>query len=361
MKATDLLAALKLCRSSLSTTDFVPVLAHFCFTGEQVYAYNDISAVVADIETGIHGALRGDALLGVLGTLSGEITLTQEKEHVVLKYGRNRSKLAALSKDALIFHTPEEEEEFSIHVDDDLVAGIARCTDTVGINAMHREFLGVCFSLEGGNALHIYSTDDTRLSHYRVDEENIPEGTEAKPAKWLVPAAACKQIVDLWAATKDTRGKSDTQATLLFTKHWAILLLDSVCLFSKLMPEEPPDYAAMVKQIAPANNAWQGKPEGLTDALRRAEVLTAKDEQPCVRLQCVGPQLIVSVEGAALGDLSDNFKLLQPANGIDLYFQAERLRAACDGADTMAFSPRCMGFTSGFYRCFVAPLPAPKE
>lgn len=364
MKTTDLSYALKLCKSSLLSIDFVPILTHFCFTGDTVFSYNDISAVVVPLETGLTLGIKGETLLGVLSTLGAEVELVGNKDNTSIKLvsGKAKVDLATMPPEAFLFEAPSEEPVLHVLCNAEVLKGLARCVATVGANALHREFTGVTFVLAQDGGVDVYSTDDTRLSHFHIDAEFVnTETTPSGKGQWLLPAQTVRQLIDVNNATKDEQGAETPVLSLC--ENWLVFEASGATVISKLMPEAPPDYAAMLGHVAPPSSAWQPLPVALTVAFRRAEVLNYKEAYPRLSLVSKGTSLKLEVEkGTAQGSFTEDFKLPKSSGDVSMQVDPGKAREASEVASSFALHERCLGFqdASG-YRCLVAPLKSAEE
>jgi DNA polymerase III sliding clamp (beta) subunit (PCNA family) len=363
MKTSDLKRALRLCRGSLQSNDLIPILTHFCFDGDSVYAFNDITAVYVSLDTGIHLGVRGDTMLGVLDTLGEEVTMGMKGQSALkLKSKRADIDLTGMPKSAFVLDIPDEPVLLIVNVDAALMRNLDMCRSTAGLNAMQREFTAVAFILEEGE-LAVYSTDDTRLSRYTIPAENIID--KKKGAKYfLVPAQSCRQFLDVWNDIKEEVATNpDKGAALYFTKNWCWMGIERATIFSKLMPETPPNYRGMFDQVFPQERQWAGLPDGLIDAFRRAEVLTSREPLPMLTLDVNGKNLVVTLEkGTALGTFTDSF--ISGAGGgkaIKLAVSPAKIREATEAAEKFMISERCIAFVNGAYVCLVAPYSGDHE
>lgn len=342
MKTAMLIDALKLCRNSLGT-DFIPVLSHFCFVGTHIYAYNDVCAVVVDCETGIEAAVKGDALLGVLGTLREDVELSMTDTGFRITSGKATVDLAALPDSAFLFNPPDEKTLFSFVLTKSLLAGLDTCCKTVWDNAMKRELGAVLVVVENG--VTVYSTDNVRLSRFRDKKKGTGEGAA------LIPADSLRQLVDLM---KD----GPEGATINFTKHWVHADLDGIDWYSKLFPESAPDYPGMFASGEP-KAGWQKLPGGFIPSLKRAALLTSKDARQAVHLSVGGDELGVGVAtGAKLGTFEEQMTLEKGIAGkaFAVSIEASKIAEAADWAGEFTLSPTCVGFRNGDYTCLVSVL-----
>lgn len=363
MKTAEIKRALKLCKGSLQSVELVPILTHFCFDGDSVYAYNDITAVYVSLDTGLRLGVRGDTLVGVLETLGEDVKLEMVGEDALqMTSSKAKIKVAGLPASTFLLEIPDEPVLLQLDVNDALMRGIELCRATVGLNSLQREYTGVAFLMEEGT-LNVYATDDTRLSRFTVDADRILECKAKKPPRFLVPAASCKQFLDVWNDIKeDVEGKPDKGVVLYFSKNWCWMGIERATVFSKLMPESPPDYPSMFEQVFPTDRKWAALPDGLVDAFKRAEVLTSRETMPLMHMTVEGKQLTVSVDkGTSLGHFTDSF--VTGAGGgekLKLTTSPSKVREAAEGASKFMLSERCLAFKSGEYLCLVSPYSSPE-
>lgn len=351
MKTADLENALKLCKSSLLSMDIVPVLSHFCFVDDYVYAYNDVSAVMVPLQTGINAALKGDTLLGIIPTLAGEVTLEPNENNtkVHLKSGRVKIDLAALPPKSFVFEPPDEDVSLKLTLSDEVASGLQACLNTVGISALLREYTGICIEYnQKKKTVIIYSTDDTRLSVLTLKEDFKVSSKER--TSWLLPASPLKQILDMRESHKQ-------DIELSFGETWMWANVKDILFFSKLMPETPPNYADIVESIAPPEAAWFKKPEGLHNSFLRAQVLTYKELRPAIELRTSGTEvrIIVGKENAR-GAFDEPFRLKTEVPEVTLALDPDKLAEVAETVDSVAAHDRCLAMKKGNYLCYIAPL-----
>lgn len=331
--------------------DIVPVLSHFCFVDDMVYAYNDVSAIMVPLETGITAALKGDALLGIIPTLSGEVALEPNEENtkVHVKSGKVKLELAALPPTSFVFDIPEEQETMRLELTDEVVLGLQSCLNTVGISALLREYTGICFQYNPKDkTLTVYSTDDTRLSVLKI-KEGLKVKVKEKTS-WLVPASPLRQVLDI-------RDQNKMSFHVVFGKSWMWAEIKDIMWFSKLMPETPPNYEEMVKSITPPDAAWFKKPEGLPKSFLRAQVLTYKELRPALQLETSEGEvkIIVSKENAR-GAFEETFKVKSDLPEVSLLLDPDKLAEVAERVDSVAAHDRCLAMKRGNYLCYIAPL-----
>lgn len=197
MNVAPLLKALALAKPSLGAADSVlPVLSHFCFMEDMLYAYNDITATVFFEPTGLNCALHGDTLIGVLEASGAEKVGVMLKDgFATLDAAGGRVKVPALMAESFIFVLPDEEPIVTIAITEELVRGIELCLKSVGSDTLRPEFAGVTFVLRKGKA-QFMSTDNETAARYQIAETVAGR----KEISVVIPAPACEQLLRLQKA-----------------------------------------------------------------------------------------------------------------------------------------------------------------
>lgn len=357
MKTEALLKALKICRPAVDSAGIYPIFSHFCFSheGSCVYGFNDVCAIMTELDIGVTGGLRGDVLMGLLPTLKEEVTIDQEGDTVTLQSGGTNLQLACLSEESFLFEMPDEEWLLELELTPAFFEGLAKCIQTVGDDAQHREFTGVVFHFNKG--LSLYSSDDVRLSKFDASV-SAKFVNRAKAGAWLVPHRACSMLLEAYNAAKDAAGDGE-EPRLSISNDWLMFSAPSLLLYSKLMPETPPDHAATVKRITPTDTVWQAVPDDLKAALTRAEILIAKDPVAAVAMRIKKKALTVTLGNGGstkLGELDEKIDLPSALPDLKLNVGVVKLSQSLAAAEEVSFSPSCIGLRSGNYTCWVSPL-----
>ena len=364
MKTESLIKALKVCRGAVESAGIYPIFSHYCFADDFVYGFNDVCAIVVPFPSGISAGLRGDVLLPLLGTMGEEVTLTEQKnDSILLVSGKSKVELAALPEEAFMFQPPEEEWTFEAEAQSGFFAGLSRCTSTLGDDAQNREFTGVTV-LYDGKVLTLYSSDDVRLSKFSAVGTITTKSK--KPGKWLIPGRACTLLLDCWQNAKEDGGETPSTLTLQFSNDWLRLSSDNFDFYSKLMPETPPDYLAVIKKVAPKETIWQPVPVSFTAALRRAEILVGKDSAAAVQLDMEKKTLrleLVKGRGLRYGELEETVTLMTPVPELSLMAGIVKLVASVDSVEEVSFNETCIGLRTRdeLYTCWVSPMGSAEE
>lgn len=190
MKTSDLLFALKLAQPCVVGVDFIPVLQHFCFDKKQVFAFDEISAIVVSLKTDLHCGVRADTLLQLAALGAEDVTLTQGEDKVEFVSGSTTATLPMLPPDEFAFKDPGVPKGVSFNLTNDLFTALQICAAGVGKDPHHREQTGVL--LVTGKAPALYARDETSLVRCTLSEAI---GTERRAV--LIPKSVCDQVKHL--------------------------------------------------------------------------------------------------------------------------------------------------------------------
>lgn len=271
MKVAPVLKALALAKASLGdAASPLPILSHFCFLGDMLYAYNDITATVFFEPTGLNCALHGDTFIGVLeASGADEVGVEIKDGYATLDASGGRVKVPTLTADDFIFTMPEGEPLVSVKITDELVKGIELCMKSVGADSLRPEFAGVTFSLRKGVA-QFMSTDNETAARYRVPGSIAGR----KEISVVIPAQGCEQLLRLQKA----RGGG----TIAFTdKDMQVSYEDSgtlICvLVSKVFAARVDMLETIFTKHADGGAAQVPIPVLLTRELKKASIVLARE------------------------------------------------------------------------------------
>lgn len=265
MKPQELLSTLQIVKPALSTLDFVPILKHFCFENNQVYAYNDVIGVRTESPIDLDCAIPGSIFTALLGSFSsGTLELSNESEsEILVKCGRSRSKLATLPKDDYLFKFPDGSDSIlEFDFDNDFIHGLEKCLLSVGYDPTHPEQMGITLSVQDGEPI-LYSTDNKTLSRYKLQSEL--KGLDDHQR--ILPVEFCEQLVAIYKKFHDP-------GVVVVGKGYILADFDHTLLFSKLINDlNTPDYEAVFNSYKVDETQYIEIPSELEDALNRALIL----------------------------------------------------------------------------------------
>lgn len=305
MKREELQTALKLVRPCVAQSASVPILQHVCFEANRMFAYNQESAIVVGLKTGLNCALRADILAGLVDTAADDVNLKADKDVVTLRSGGTKANLPAMPAEAFIFEEPKRERNaVSVKVTPDLLAGLRMAV--LGNSADPRVPLQSAVVLRTGKKSALLAYDGISLLRYRL--------AEALPGDLTVfiPRAACSQLLAIAEALPDA------EATISVSKRHFTAQFEQddlpVSLVGNLL-DVAPEEAANLDRAADeaAGGAKQVKlPEGFFSAVQKVELLTANELQSVCELQISEKKLRIHGKGS-LGEVASEYPIAAPA------------------------------------------------
>lgn len=292
MKTKTLLKALKTAAPALHHRDFIPILTHFCFADDHVFAYDDKTAVVVFEETGLKCAVPGRTLLQMLDGAGDEVDVKQEKNEVVIKDGKSLMRLPILAGDSFVFEMPDVESGYEIEMDDALVSALEFCAVCASTESLRPEFLGVTVSLRKGQPLSLYASDN--LTCTRIT-------TKTKAQKTLqvtIPKTSAELISKVY---RDLKEDLDSASLLISENHIVATYSDKdsarpVCVVCKILAIKPPDVEKQLQQHLKDVTYFE-TPTGLEQALRRCAVVLSLELSQHCSMQAVSAELVIKAKG----------------------------------------------------------------
>jgi len=250
-------------KPALSTQDFLPVLSCFCFDEENVYAYNDVMAIVLpNAGFPIEGAIPGDRLLKVLNSFSSkEISCTVKNNDIKISSGKSNIKLPFLKDDDFVWDGMQK-KVIEMNIDKDFINGLKLCLISIGQDVMHPEHAGVQLSCEDGSHC-MYSTDNLSLSRY-VLKSKVKDFDSI-----ILPEAFCQQLIALFP---------EMEEPVLRISKGSICVYDdeNITIFSKFLYQgEGSDFSSIIFKYKKylKNDFYSIADTGLVEALERALIV----------------------------------------------------------------------------------------
>lgn len=196
-----LLKILSAVRPALMFKDFIPVFSHFCFEKNEgqpgkVTGYNDVVGIAANIETGIHGGIPGDRLLGWLGTLpkSSNVDITAHPSSVTFSCGKAKLKCPLFPAEEFVHKEPKL-KGIPFEVNEKFLSGMEYCLLSAGDEGEAAQIAGVTFTI--GKRFNMYATDGISLTKVLVSKKE-----SATPINQVLPTSFCKILSKLMGDQK---------------------------------------------------------------------------------------------------------------------------------------------------------------
>ena len=98
----------------------------FYFKDGHIYTYNNIVAIKGKTEVDISGSINADTFYRLLETISVDTTITDDKQSIIVSYGKNKSKFTTDDKQSIIGSYGKNKSKFTKEVD-----GLERYVDVI--------------------------------------------------------------------------------------------------------------------------------------------------------------------------------------------------------------------------------------
>lgn len=313
MKLNELKTALKFAAPALSSNDFIPALSQFCFCGDMVYAWNDVTAIIVNLNSGLNCGLQGDTLLGILDAspdMNEEVDISVKEDIALLKMAKGNVKLPVKLPDEFVFEVPDTEPQVKIPLDASFIEALQLCLLCVSDNALRLNLNGVTIVVAQGKAF-LYASNGTIAGKY--------EGITAKGSLTaIIPKFACEQIISLHKVLVDEKQKAFVEIGKTFLQ----VTFPNVMLISKLIAEKAVDFREVFDSVLD-DLALYEIPTALTPELTKAHILQGKElEKKCTLSQ--DKSLRVDAVGT-LGEVHSEMKLLRKQPERQTGFQPEQM------------------------------------
>jgi DNA polymerase III sliding clamp (beta) subunit (PCNA family) len=301
MKTEPLLQALNLARPALGSNDSMPVLSHFCFIGDAIFAFNDVLAIVVEYDSGLHCALHGDTLLGLLNAGPGpDVEIKIDKSGIAkLKMAKGTADLPTLDVASSPFAYPEEDKPLvTVPLTEAFLVALNMVLLSVGVDSVKPEFAGVTVDVQK-SGITLYSTDNRSATRVTVGGKFLSR----TGATAVLPAQACELLLKL----APQAGKEGAQLALLGPA--AVVTFGDVTLVTRAVSG---DEAAKHYETVFAEHTTKGVlvdlPEDFNFAIHKACVVTQSDAVRECAILTDGDQLVIHAQGA-VGKFREALKL----------------------------------------------------
>lgn len=361
VKAGDLLSVLKKAKPALSYNDIVPVLSHFCFDRDRVFAYDDISAieVVLDHESGMECAVPGDALFKVLSSISPDksVKISSGDGNIKLSYGRSSLELFTLPRDSFLYD-PMEVTGFDTmgrltgQKARDFISVLQSVMFSVGSNAASQFELGVNVRFAKKGPMEMLSTDGLTISKTGIAEDLWP----GFDGDLLLPSFFCNYLL---GGTLDV----DSPELSVDFNDGSVAAFDGAAKVFSRIPFVP-DVERINKAVQShfteaAGFAPLPEQSELAEVLNRCIVVSSDDYQNKAQLKFTKGALLVSASGK-YGKVSESVALKYSGRDRDVTVDPALVRRAVlqEAITDWAPAKGCLAFQGkdGDFLHFVATL-----
>ena len=341
MERKELLNILDTVKPALSSKPLVPVFQTFCFTGETVYAYNDVLGIVAPCEIDLNIGIPGETLVGLLSNSRGK-TVTFEvdegKNEAVVKTGNSKIRLPYFEEDEFLFEEPEDNWENAIvlALDNEMLDAFSCCLVTVSEDTAQQAFMGVTLIVNSNSECYFYSCDGDSLTRYILSSQGENSG------QYIMPSEFCSAVLRL--VDKLKIAEEGVVGTLTVDSEWACADFDiGHKIYGRIIEkDDPTDFEKLINDSLPDSAIFVDIPKHIAQALARATIVVDKDTLR-TQLTIEGKKLKLYTE-SSIGTVRDALKLSDTYEEIEVYVNAALMERAVGLCDQFAVCERCTAY-----------------
>lgn len=270
MKTVDLMRALDTAKASLGPSDSAqPILGHFCFGDDCVYAYNDVTAIVMALHHGVDCGLHGETLLGMLSVIGTEELAFEHGEHSVkFKVANGYMEVPKMHAKDFLFEMPGHiAARLAIPLTAEFLNALDLCLAACDEMNLNPAFAGVTVVNNDAGGITLYATNNETAVRCEV----LPGECETKEdVEVVLPVRACVQLLKL--AGKDT--------LLEIGDGIALCEFPDGALFTKLLPADVAMFESVFdKSFDSIADNLEEIPKGMGREVAKAAVVLGKEKE----------------------------------------------------------------------------------
>lgn len=346
-----ILQALDVAKLAIDQREFIPILAHFCFQGKTVTAYNDFIGIQVAFHTNFVCALQANTLLSLLNSVeSKEVEIGFTDQKVYFKSGKVRTgvraRLPYMEENDFFFKWPNLKRLSTFKLSEArahrFFDGIELCLSSVGDQTPAQ--MGITLGHKD-DKLRMYSTNNKAISTYSM--KNWGEGFDNK----ILSTAFCKAILK----ARDSFGEKGVSFSM--TNDFVLIAFGNDCkVYGKLVNNKDPlDFEKVIDTYVPTEykRKRQEIAPGLAEGFQRALLILSGDlsKQVTVTLDLK----TVTVEATSpLGKLKSGAKFAHEWGRDKFLVDTELAVKAIQGSSHVYFGKQAIIFSKGAYMHLLA-------
>lgn len=325
MNRAELVRTLELIKPALASNNMVPIFQCFTFLNNgTVSAYDDEIAVVGPCELEENIGVHGNTILGLLSNSGAEeVDFSLAADTLTIKCGKTVSKLPYQPFENFIFKEPSQKWDYKIPFTESLFDAFKMCLETVSKDVTQTALLGITIERD-----KMYSCDSDAVT--RVQLKHGGKG------RVLMSTPFCEAVVRLWSSLAVTTGK------LQFSDDWVYAEFGEWSVYGRILEiTSPIDFEALIKKSIKGKAATQALPDGFSEALSRARVLSDPESQKTVMTVSKGRLQILTE--THMGEVKDDLPLKGHPD-VKAHVNASHLQRAIQYCDQVAILEGCTVF-----------------
>lgn len=331
-----LVSALKKIKPAIASQDHIPVMRHFCFTGRDVYAYDEVSAIVVRFPTEFKAAVP-DSLLPILESYAtDEVDLTLADNNLIVKGGARAKVMLPVLPSSDFVYKRHDAFDSILQVNPDFLKGVTQCLKIVSNGVMQRaSLMGVTLSPDFTGCL--YSTDNKTISRYRL-KQHVPLLSEPI----VLPYFFCQQLVS-WMP--------EGNVELAITDRQVLAIADNKpFLVSQRIEGEQLEFAKTIKSFYTSSlkDQFIPVPEGFVPAINRSLIVNSSESAKEVVIDIECDTITVSARSSR-GDVKETIEVESKikSDRKRYVFRGDVLSRALGMCDEINFLPGALGLRNG--------------
>lgn len=335
--------ALQIVAPALSDNDLIPILSHVCFTGEEIFAYNDQIGISTSLKTDYTGALPGNTLIAMMkSSKAKKVSFEVKKNHILIHASRSDLRLACLNEDSFSFDMPELEGSSRVlNVNmSEFFRSIELCLRSVGNDVSVPDMLGISLIVEDDNVL-MFSTNSITMTMAKTSfEESAPFEDRV-----ILSAAFCQQMLKISSGYKAPKKGKDKYAPVLeIADDYALFVYNDIHLFGRLIESDSPlNFQEIMDHHLPnkVKKHLVPIPSAIGGILERAVVITDGAVKNIHTVITVEDGVMEFFSSSERGEIMDDLQILKNHPSAEINIEAKYLKSAYGLFDNMLINDTC--------------------
>lgn len=342
---------LDVAKLAIDQRDFIPILSHFCFTGRDLIAYNDLIGVRVPCKSNFICALQATTLLRLVNsTQAAEISIGFTGDTAYLKTGKAgkgmRARLPYIGEEGFFFKWPSVKKMESYKLTEgqakSFIRGLRLCLTSVGEQNITQ--MGVVINGTPTKTL-LNSTNNKAISRYSM-KLKLPCFKNA-----ILPESFCKAVIK----AGDTYGLEGV--TVRYAKEFAIIEFGDACsVYTKMLPNKDPlDFQKVIRAHLPSDYKARVRKfdKELEESFHRALIILSNELTKTVDVH-VDANVVTVGARSSLGKLKSSAVFSHGLGKFSFRVDAEFAMQAIENTDHVFFSEKAIIFFKGGYMHMLA-------
>jgi len=342
----SMLESLDVAKLAIDQREFIPILAHFCFQGKSVTAYNDFIGIQVAFQTNFVCALQANILLRLLNSVdTADVEIGFTDQRVFFKSGKSRTgvraRLPYMEEEDFFFKWPNLKRLSSYKLSKaqaaSMFTGLELCLSSVGDQTPAQ--MGITLGHKEGR-LRMYSTNNKAISTYSMKDWG--EGFDNK----ILSTIFCKALLKARATF------GDKNVTFAMADDFVVVSFGDACkVYGKLVNNKDPlDFEKVIDAYVPKEykTKRQEIAPGLAEGFERALLMLSTDLTKAVTVTLDLKTVTVEAK-SPLGKLKSGAKFSKEFKRDKFNVDAELACKAIAGASHVYFGKGVIIFSKGLY------------